>query len=381
MVPRPAVSLIRLARPAIDDAEVEAIAEVLRTGWLVQGPRIAEFERQVAVRAGTAHGVAVANCTAALHLALLALDIGPGDAVAVAAYSWPATVNVVALCGADPIFVDIDPVTWTMDPAGLARVLAEHRRVKAVIPVHTFGGLADLPGLLRVIEPQGIPMVEDAACALGAALQGRPAGSWGRVGCFSFHPRKVITTGEGGMITTSDAALARKARALRNHGQDPDAASPDFILPGFNARLTEFQGALGLAQMAKLDRLLARRREIAAWYARALGGLGLALPSALSPDSHTYQSYVVLLPAPLADRRTALIARLKADGVETNIGTHHLPLTTWCRMRGGFGPGDFPVTDDVARRALALPLHDGIGPAEVERVAERLGAALHGGGA
>lgn len=381
MVPEPADGLIRLARPDIDDADVQAVAEILRTGWLVQGPRVAEFERRVAARVGTAHGVAVANCTGALHLALLALDVGPGDSVAVAAYSWPATANVVALCGAEPVFVDIDPLTWTMDPARLARALAENGRVKAVIPVHTFGGLADLPALLQAVEPYRIPVVEDAACALGATLQGRPAGSWGRVGCFSFHPRKVITTGEGGMITTSDAVLARKAQALRNHGQDPDAPSPDFILPGFNLRLTEFQGALGLAQIARLDRLLAHRREVAGWYAQALTGLGLVLPGALAPESHTYQAYVVLLPVAVSDRRAALIARLKAEGIETNIGTHHLPLTTWCRTRGGHRPGAFPVTDDVARRALALPVHDGVGRADVERVAERLGAALRGGGA
>ncbi|HEX9581381.1 MAG TPA: DegT/DnrJ/EryC1/StrS family aminotransferase [Gemmatimonadales bacterium] len=376
MVPEPSGDVIRLARPDIDDSDCRAVAEVLRTGWLVQGSRVAEFERRVAARAGTEHAVAVANCTSALHLALLALDVGPGDAVAVAAYSWPATANVVALCGAEPLFVDIEPVTWAMNPARLAATLAENRRVKAVIPVHTFGGLADLPGLLRAAEPHGVPLVEDAACALGAVLEGRPAGSWGVEGCFSFHPRKVITTGEGGMITTSDAALARKARALRNHGQDPDTPSPDFILPGFNLRLTDFQGAMGVTQMARLDRLLARRREIAGWYAQALTGLGVVLPGALTPESHTYQAYVVLLPAVLADRRAALIARLQTRGIETNIGTHHLPLTTWCRARGGHRPGEFPITDDVARRALALPMHGGVGRAEVERVAERLGAAL-----
>jgi len=379
MVPEPAGGLIRLARPDVGDAELQAVAEVLRGGWLVQGPRVAEFERQVAARAHAAHGVAVANCTAALHLALLALDVGPGDAVAVAAYSWPATANVVALCGAEPVFVDIEPVAWTMDPGRLTDVLKSDRRIKAVIPVHVFGGLANLPALLKAAETRGIPVVEDAACALGATLDERPAGGWGRVGCFSFHPRKVITTGEGGMITTDDATVARRCRAFRNHGQDPDSPVPDFIFPGFNLRLTEFQGALGLTQIAKLDRLLARRREIAGWYAAALSGLGLVLPAALAPGSHTYQAYVVLLPANIAERRPDIMAGLKTAGIETQIGTHHLPLTTWCRRRGGYRSGDFPVTDDVARRALALPMHDGVGRADVERVADALGAALRGG--
>ena len=370
--------LIQLARPEVDDTDLRAVADVLRAGWLVQGPRVAEFERAVAARAHTTHAVAVANCTAALHLALLALDVGPGDAVAVAAYSWPATANVVALCGAEPVFVDIDPVTWTMDPDALAEALAKNQRIKAVIPVHVFGGLANLPGLQRAAEPRGIPLIEDAACALGAVLDGRPAGGWGRVGCFSFHPRKVITTGEGGMITTNDPALARRCRAFRNHGQDPDAASPDFILPGFNLRLTEFQGALGVTQIAKLDRLLAGRREVAGWYAAALNAPGVVLPAALASGSHTYQAYVILLPGKVAERRSKIIAALKAAGIETQIGTHHLPLTRWCRQRGGYGPGDFPVTDDVSRRALALPMHDGVGRTEVQRVADALGEALRG---
>lgn len=374
MVPGPADGLIRLARPEVDEADLRAVADVLRGGWLVQGPRVAEFERKVAARCGSAHGVAVSNCTAALHLTLLALDVGPGDAVAVAAYSWPATANVIALCGAEPVFVDIDPVTWNMDPARLADVLAANQRVKAVMPVHAFGGLADMPALLKLTEARGIPIVEDSACAIGAALHGKAA-------CFSFHPRKLITTGEGGMITTDDPALARRCRALRNHGLDPDGSAPDFIVPGFNLRLTEFQGALGLTQLARLDGIVERHREIAGWYAEALAGLQLVLPRALAPESHTYQSYVVLLAPGAADRRAAIIARLKADGVETNIGTHHLPLTTWCRARGGYQPGDFPVTDDVSRRGLALPMHRGLGRDDVARVADRLGAALRGGGA
>jgi dTDP-4-amino-4,6-dideoxygalactose transaminase len=246
------------------------------------------------------------------------------------------------------------------------------------MPVHAFGGLADMPAILRVTEAHRIPVVEDAACALGSALSGKPAGKWGRAGCFSFHPRKLITTGEGGMITTDDAALARRCRTLRNHGADPEAPAPDFVVPGFNARLTEFQAALGLTQLTKLDGIVTRHREVAAWYADALADLGLVLPRALSPESHTYQSYVVLLPPGAADRRAAIIARLKADGVESNIGTHHLPLTSWCRARRGYKPGDFPVTDDVARRALALPMHSGLGRDDVTRVADRLAAALRG---
>lgn len=368
--------MIRLARPDIDDADVAAVTDVLRGGFLVQGPRVAEFERRVAARAGADHGVAMANCTAALHLALLALEVGPGDAVAVAAYSWPATANAVTLCGANAVFVDIDPVTWNMDPRALDDVLATQTHVKAIVPVHVFGGMADMIAIQRIADKHGIPVVEDAACALGAVLDGRPAGSWGRIGCFSFHPRKSITTGEGGVLVTRDRAVASQCRALRNHGLDPDAPQPDFIMPGYNLRLTEMQGALGLTQLEKLDRILEHRRVVADWYGQALATLSVELPVESAPGAHTYQAYVVLLPQELASRRTAIIAALRAADVETTIGTHHQPLTRYYRERGSYKPGDFPVTDVVAARALALPLHSAICHEDVTTVAERLAAAL-----
>lgn len=376
MVPGADDPLIRLARPDIDDADVAAVADVLRSGFLVQGPQVRAFESRVAELAGAAHGVAVVNCTAALHLALLALDIGPGDAVAVGAYSWPASANVIALVGAEPVFVDIDPVRWTMRPDALEAALSAHPRIKAVMPVHVFGAMADLPAICALAEARRIPVVEDAACALGAALAGRPAGGWGRVGCFSFHPRKSITTGEGGVLVTSDAAVARRARALRNHGLDPDASTPDFILPGHNLRLTEMQGALGVSQLKKFERLLARRREVAGWYGEALAGGDLTLPAAPAPDAHAYQAYVVLLPR--GARRNDAVAALRQAGIETTIGTHHQPLTSYFRARGGHRPGDFPVTDDVAARALALPLHSAITRSDVDRVARALTRLLRG---
>ncbi|HEU5357699.1 MAG TPA: DegT/DnrJ/EryC1/StrS family aminotransferase [Gemmatimonadales bacterium] len=368
--------LIRLARPDIDDADIAAVAEVLRSGFLVQGPQVQAFESRIAEMAGAAHGVAVANCTAALQLALLVLDVGPGDAVAVGAYSWPASANVIALVGAEPVFVDIDPVSWTMRPDALKTALATHPHVKAVMPVHVFGAMADLPAICALAESRRLPVVEDAACALGASLAGRPAGGWGRVGCFSFHPRKSVTTGEGGVLVTSDPAVARRARALRNHGLDPDAAAPDFILPGYNLRLTEMQGALGVSQLRKFTRLLDRRREVAGWYAEALAGSDVTLQGAPAPEAHAYQAYVVLLPRGV--QRDSAIAALRQAGIETTIGTHHQPLTSWFRTRGRHRPGDFPVTDDVAARALALPLHSALTRRDVDRVARALTQVLRG---
>lgn len=242
--------MIRLTIPSIDDEDLTAVREVLASGQLVQGARVASFETQVAERAGTDFAVAVSNCTAALHLSLLAMDVRAGDVVIVTAYSWVATANVIELCGAHPVFVDIRPDTFNMDPSVLEPVLKRlmgnretARRVKAILPVHAFGLMASMAEIMNHADRYGIPVVEDGACALGASLDGRPAGSWGRLGCFSFHPRKAVTTGEGGMIVGNDGELIRRLKAMRNHGQDPHSQSPDFILPGLNYRMTEFQAA------------------------------------------------------------------------------------------------------------------------------------------
>ena len=376
MVPTEAGRLIRLAVPDIDDADLRAVAEVLRSGWLVQGPRVAEFEQAMARRTGSPHAVAVANGTAALHLALLALDVGAGDTVAVATYSWPATANVIALVGARPLFIDIDPDTWAMDPAQLERALARAGKVKAVMPVHAFGSMAPMARLGEIAAAHGAAVVEDAACAVGAVLAGRAAGAWGTLGCFSFHPRKTVTTGEGGMVTTADAELARRLRVLRNHGQAPDVSPPEFVAPGFNLRLTEFQAALGTTQLAKLDRLVAHRRAVAGWYRDALRGSGLKVQGALEPGAHSWQAFVLLLPPELAPRRAALIARLKELGVEAQIGTHHQPLTTWFQAEGKHRVGEFPVTDDVAARALSLPMHATLTPEDVAFVVAQLQVAM-----
>lgn len=370
--------MIRLAVPSIDEADLEAVREVLASGYLVQGPRVAEFERAVAEYAGAEHAVAVANCTAALHLALLAVGVGPGDRVAVTTYSWPATANVVVLCGAEPVFVDIDPATFAMDPAALRRVL-ESGPVKAVLPVDPFGGMAPLDVICAIAAEHGAAVVEDAACALGGEVAGRRAGAWGAAGCFSFHPRKAVTTGEGGVITTNDAAIARTLRVLRNHGQDPEAPAPDFVAAGYNLRLTEFQGALGVNQMRKADRIVESRRAGAAVYDGLLEGSEVAAPAVLPGSRHVYQSYVALLPREAAPRRPAIIAALREAGVETTIGTYHMPLITYFRERGGYKPGDFPVTDDVAARAISLPLYEGITREQQETV---VGSLLsHVGGA
>ena len=352
--------MIRLMVPSVEEDDIQAVAEVLRSGWLVQGAGVKAFEERLASYMGVRHVVAVSNCTAALHLSLLALGIGSGDRVAVTTFSWPSTANVIALCGAEPIFVDIDPETYNMDPLELGRVLESTSGIKAILPVHTFSGMADMPRITEIAARYDIPVIEDAACGLGANLQGKQAGTWGTMGCFSFHARKTITTGEGGIVSTDDDTLAHSLRVLRNHGQDPDSSTPDFVAPGYNLRLTEFQAALGMTQLNKLERIVKKRRALATNYDDLLEGTGISAPKALEDSSHVYQSYVVQLPEEVTSRRPEIIASLREKGIETTIGTYHMPLTTYFRKWGDFAKGDFPVTDDVAARTMTLPLYESL---------------------
>ena len=371
--------MIRLTVPSIDEADFKAVREVLESGFLVQGSKVAAFEQAVADCVETQHAVAVSSGTSALHLALLALGVGPADIVVTTAYSHPATANVVELCGARPIFVDIERDTYNMDPdcleSTLKRLMAEAstaRRVKVLLPVHAFGQLAKMPAILAIASKYQLPVVEDAACALGAKLHGRQAGSWGVMACFSFHPRKAITTGEGGIIATNDASLARRLRALRNHGQDADAPAGAFIMPGYNYRMTELQGALGLAQMVKLERIVAVRRRLAAVYDRLLANTPIAPPVVAADSEPTYQSYVPLLAGDLAQRRDELIRESRAQGIETTIGTWHIPLTPYYRTKYAFHRGLLPGADAVFDRTISLPLHEQLSTADQQAVVSTL---------
>lgn len=371
--------MIRLTIPSIEEDDLKAARDVLESGFLVQGAQVAEFEKTIASYVGVKHVIAVSNCTAALHLSLLALDVRPGDLVLATTYSWVATANVIELCGAQPVFVDIQPDTFNMDPELLAKTMGRlmataetARRVKAILPVHIFGQMADMTAITKIAEQYGVPVIEDAACALGAKWEDRQAGSWGIMGCFSFHPRKAITTGEGGAITTNDDQLARKLRALRNHGLDPEASSPEFIMPGFNYRMTEFQAAFGSSQMKKLDRIIAARRRLAHHYDSLLENDPVLTPAVPSQSFHVYQSYVTLLPEQAAPRRAEIIRQLKEQGIETNIGTWHMPLTTYFRTRYGYRAGDFPASEDVFARALTLPLYENLTAENQNIVVDRL---------
>jgi len=357
--------MIKLASPSFDDDELRLVCDVLASGNLVQGRYVAEFEHAVGDYLGIKEAVAVSSGTAALHLSLLAVGVGPGDIVITTSYSFIATANVIELCRAHPLFVDIDSRTFNMDPQCLEDTLmsldrqGKLRNVKAIIPVHTFGQLADMAEICRIAEMYSCPIIEDAACALGASLQGTMAGKWGKLGCFSFHPRKILTTGEGGMIVTNDTSLAERLKVLRNHGQCAVTEGMDFIMPGYNYRMMEIQGALGSSQIGKLDQMIFRRRNLAVGYSKLLEKSPIILPESLPEAFHVYQSYVIMLPDEGISRQD-IIQRLKEEDIEASIGTVHMPMTTFYRQQYGLNPGDFPVTDYISARALSLPIHERI---------------------
>jgi perosamine synthetase len=366
--------MIRLAKPSIDAEDIAAVTATLRTGHLVQGHEVAAFEAELGGYLGGGNLVAVNSCTSALHLALLALDVREGDEVIVPAFSWPATANVVVRCGAQPVFVDIEETSFAMDVSALRNALERSSQVKAVLPVHPFGEMADIEAIAGLCAERALPLIEDAACALGSSLENRRAGRWGLMGCYSFHPRKAITTGEGGAVVTDDTGLARRLRMFRNHGIDPAVASPDFVLAGLNQRMTELQAALGRSQLRKLDSLIASRRQRASRYDELLAGSNLRTPCVRTSSSHVFQSYVVLVPPHRAPDRDSIIMGLRERGVEASIGTHHIPLLRFYRERYGYHPGDFPATDSVASRAIALPLHSSLTVEEQVTVVDALRA-------
>ena len=343
---------IRLARPDVGDAELAAIEQVVRSGQLTMGPTVAEFEAAVAGAVGTAHAAAVSSGTAALHLALLALDIRAGDEVVVPAYTFPASANAVELCGAKAVLVDVDPDTFVLDPGAVAAAITA--RTRAVMAVHLFGRPVAWEALQSAV-PQDVALVEDAAGALGARYRGTSCGALGVVACVSFHPRKIVTTGEGGAVTTDEAALDSAVRRLRHHGW---AALGDMPTPGYNYRLPDLLCAVGIPQLARLEELLAARERVAGWYTERLEHFVLT-PSAEEGDRHGWQAYVVQL-----DPRDDALEALRAAGIEAQIGTWALHRLAPYRAQGAF-----PGADRAFERALALPLATTTTEEEVERVA------------
>lgn len=345
---------IRLARPDVGEAELAAVADVLASGQLTMGPLVGELECAIAGAVGTADAVAVSSGTAALHLGLLALGIGPGDEVVVPAYTFPATANAAELTGARAVLVDVDPETFLVRPELVGEAITA--RTRAVIPVHLFGRPAAWEELQTVV-PQDVALVEDAAGALGARYRGTPCGALGLLGCLSFHPRKIVTTGEGGAVTTDEEELAASVRRLRHHGLTATGAAVDLPAPGLNYRLADVLCALGIPQLARLEALLAARARVAGWYEERLAHL-VTTPGADEGDRHGWQAYVVSL-----NRRDEALAGLRAEGIEAQIGTYALH-----RLSAYADRGAFPGADAAFERALALPFAATTTEDEVDRV-------------
>lgn len=371
--------MLKLSQPNISEAAISAVADVLRSGQLVHGPEGEAFEKELAAYLDCRDVVLVSSGTAALHVALLALDIGPGDAVIVPDFTFPATANAVALTGARPVIVDVLPGTYTLDVARVERVVCEWQgpeRLRAVMPVHEFGSMVDMPELLRLARTYGLVVVEDAACALGASLEGLMAGAWGDLACFSFHPRKTLTTGEGGAVSTNDAVLATRLRRLRNHGMERTDAGMRFIEPSTNYRLTNFQAALGRMQLQSLDAWIAQRRELARSYLERLTPLAqrglLDLP--LWSDGHSWQTFMVVLGDPLD--RAGVVAALRDHGVEANLGAQSLSAI------GIYAQApDAPVQGPrLFSHGLALPLFEQMTTADVDHVVRALSDVLERAG-
>ena len=352
---------IPIAKPATGQEEWQALKAPLEDGWLTQGPRVEAFEQAFAARHGVAHAVACTSASTGLHLALAALGVGPGDEVILPSFTWVATANAVVSCGATPVLCDIDPRTFNMDPARLAEHLTP--RTRAIIPVHLFGLCAEMDRIAAAAPK--IPLIEDAACAAGAALGGRAAGSMGLAGVFSFHPRKTLTTGEGGMVTTNDAAFAERARSLLTH------AGPDFNALGFNYRMTDLQAAVGLVQLGKLDRFIAERAAQAAAYRRDLAGLDwLRCPEEPAGQRHGWQSFVCLLDA--GKDRDAVMKSLADRGIATRAGTHAIHMLPYYRDLLDLSPDALPASRDCDRRSLAIPLHNCLTEADRATVVDAL---------
>jgi perosamine synthetase len=382
--------MIAIAKPLLGEEEAEAAREAILSGWVTQGPRVEAFEREFATYVGAPHACAVSSCTTALHLALHVVGVGAGDEVITVSHSFIATANAVRYCGATPVFVDIDPQTYNMDPALIEAAITP--RTRAIMPVHQIGLPCDMAAILKIAQRHGLPVVEDAACAIGSQLKLRQ--DWERIGkphgtvaCFSFHPRKVITTGDGGMLTTADPELDRKFRLLRQHGMSiSDTARhsarqvvfEEYPVVGFNYRMTDIQAAMGRVQLGRLPDLLARRVELGRTYTAALGKIrGLQPPHIPDYARSNYQSYAVRVTRDYPLIRDELMQALLDLRISTRRGimNSHQELA-YSSARTFVLPHSEAARDNV----ILLPLHHGLTAEEQGYIIDQLGTLGQKGG-
>jgi perosamine synthetase len=373
--------MIPITAPKFDQHEIDLVKKCLDSGWVTQGPLTAQFEKAFGARHGTAFALATTSCTAALHLATLALKLQPGDEVIVPAFTWVTSAHCAEYVGATPVFVDVDLDTFNIDPGKLGSAITP--RTKAIVAVHLFGKAAPMDPVMATARRHGLAVIEDAACAAGTTYKGRSVGAIGDVACFSLHPRKVITTGEGGVVTTDRADLADYIKSLRNHGTTGPAPGSDPTRPytmgtfnnlGYNLRLSDIQSAVGLAQMQKLDGLLAERRRLALRYTQKLSSVaGIICP--VDDDGHTYQSYVIRITAGREERNRIMDALAAAD-IQTRPGTHAVHRLGYYVNKYGLAPEQFPNACAAEDTTITLPIFPGMTHEQHDFVIGKLTSAL-----
>ena len=363
---------IPLTRPYFDEEELEEIEEVLDSGWVSQGPKTKEFEDAFAKYVGAKYAVAVTNCTAALHISLLGIGIGGGDEVIVADFTHPATGHSVLYCGAKPVFVDVNLRTYNIDPSLIADKITE--KTKAIIPVHTFGQPADMDAVMEIASDHNLRVIEDAACAHGAKYKDKFAGTIGDIGCFSFHARKGMTTGEGGMVVTDNKKLVEEIRSLSVYGtvstwdrEKIDKFSiPEFIKLGYNYKMSDILAAVGVAQLRRIDKLIEKKRDLAEYWNERLQNLEFIVPPYCSKNvKHVYQSYVALVDKKI--NRNRLIELTRSMGIQTQIGTYA------CHIQPVYNSNQkCPNSLDIFNRSLSLPLYYKLREEDINVAAELL---------
>ena len=381
---------IPIARTSLTDQEINSVLEPLRSGWLVQGPKVKEFEEKWSAFTDAKHSIAVTSCTTALHLSLAALGFGPGDEAIVPAFTWIATANVVEHLGGNVVFCDIDLRTFNIDVNQLESKITS--KTKAIIPVHLFGLSAEMDKINDIAKRFNVSVIEDAACGFGSRFMGKHVGTLGDTGCFSFHPRKAITTGEGGMITTNSDELAVKLRRLRDHGaamsdlQRHLGAKPYLLADhpdaGYNQRMTDLQAALGSEQMNRAHEIVLERRELAAKYNTEFSNLEwLQTPAIIQGYDHGYQSYPCLFkPEELNltsvkkvnDLRNEWMDKLQKTGISTRPATHAVHMLTFYREKYHLKPEDFPNSYIANDCSISLPLFHGMKSQEQDYVIEQV---------
>lgn len=368
------MSFIPLLRVDINENDISEVNRVLRTGMLVQGEEVRKLEDTFSQYTGSKFCIAASNGTATLHLALLALGIGKGDEVIVPAMSYVATANVVEVVGATTVFVDVDIETFNIIPEKIEAAITE--KTKAIIPVHEFGCPADMEAIFQIAEKYKLKVIEDAACALGTTQNGKHVGNFGDIGSFSFHPRKAITSGEGGMLTTQDPTIAERFRILRNHGVGMKKGKSNFVAAGLNYRMTDFQAALVRSQFERLDKGLKKKEKLAAYYSKLLfGNTNLEIPNVPARGKHSWQTYHIVLKDSID--RDKLIIKLREAGIGTNYGAQCIPYQDYYLGKYKLDCQKlFPNAMRAYKQGLALPLFSELEYADVQKVVEVLLAII-----